>query len=424
MPPEDPPPPPDDDQEADEGPDEPIIYSVTGLTSYISLLLERDGILRDLWVSGEVSNASRNDASGHWYFTLKDAKASLACVMWRSVASKQSTLPRDGHSFRLRGKISVYAPKGSYQLVVEEVQAISGLGDLHAQLERLKAQLAAEGLFDQARKRPLPPRPARIGIVTSPEAAALQDVLNVLSRRYPLAQVILSPSSVQGEAAPPQIVRALQRLNQANACEVILLVRGGGSLEDLWCFNDERVVRAIAASAIPIISGVGHEIDFTLADLAADLRAPTPSAAAEQAAPDMSELYGALAYQAERLGRALRQAVHGRAEALRQAQRALERQAPRRRLATARQQVDELSERLASATRRRLAWQRERLQARAERLQAASPLNILARGYAILTDETGRRVYSRAAELRPGQRLRLRLADGQRRATVDDDPTD
>ena len=417
------PPEPEEDAWAEAVP-EPQVYSVSGLTSYIRHLLERDPILRDVWVSGEISNAKRNDSSGHWYFDLKDAKARLSCVMWRAAAARQTLLPRDGHSFRLRGKIDVYAPKGGYQLVVEEVESLSAMGSLQAELERLKAQLAAEGLFDQARKRPLPTRPTRIGIVTSPEAAALQDVLNVLSRRYPLAQLILSPTSVQGEAAASQIARALRRLNEAEACEVILLVRGGGSLEDLWCFNDERVVRAIAASAIPIISGVGHEIDFTLADFAADLRAPTPSAAAELATPDIGELYAELTYEKERLSRALRQALQGRALALRQATRALERQAPRRRLTTDRQQVDELSERLRAIMHRRLALQRERLQARAERLQAASPLNILARGYAILTDETGRRVFSRAAELHAGQRLRLRLVDGQRRAIVDDEPTD
>ncbi|MCS6835921.1 MAG: exodeoxyribonuclease VII large subunit [Anaerolineae bacterium] len=432
IPPRKPEPPPSSEPEenlwaADDAASEPQVYSVTALTNYISHLLERDSILRDVWVSGEVSNARRNESSGHWYFDLKDAKARLSCVMWRSSAIKQATLPRDGHSFRLRGKIDIYAPKGGYQLVVEEIESLSAVGSLQAEFERLKAQLAAEGLFDQTRKRSLPPRPVRIGIVTSPEAAALQDVLNVLSRRYPLAQLILSPTSVQGEAAPPQIVRALRRLNElegSEACEVILVVRGGGSLEDLWCFNDERVVRAIAASAIPVVSGVGHEIDFTLADFAADLRAPTPSAAAEMATPDIGELYGELAYESERLSRALRQTLVSYTAELRQATRALERQAPRRRLATDRQQVDELSERLGFITRRYLALHHERLQARAERLQAASPLNILARGYAIVTDADGRRVFGRAAELHPGMRLRLRLADGQRRAVVDDEPMD
>jgi len=417
-------PPPDLTPEPQERSAEPMIYSVTGLTTYISLLLERDGLLRDVWVKGEVSNARRNEGSGHWYFTLKDSEALLTCVMWRGTANKQPVQPRDGHSLRARGKISVYNAQGKYQLVVEELQSASGLGDLYAQLERLKAQLAAEGLFDEARKRPLPLRPARIGIVTSPEAAALQDMLNVLRRRYPLAQIILSPTSVQGEAAPPQIVRALQRLNDSRACDVILLARGGGSLEDLWCFNDERVVRAIAASAIPTICGVGHEVDTTLADFAADLRAPTPSAAAELATPSMDELYGELDYQRERLARSLRDALVNRVGSLRQAQRALERQAPRRRLANSRQQTDELSERLRAALQRGLALRQERLLARAQRLHAASPQSILARGYAILTDETGQRVYSSAADLRPGLRLRLRLADGQRSATVDDRLTD
>jgi exodeoxyribonuclease VII large subunit len=233
--------------------------SVSQVTRYIGQLFDRDPRLQDVAVEGEVSNYKRA-ASGHLYFTLKDSQAQLKCVMWKSDAVRLRTEPQQGAQLIAQGKIGVYTPTGEYQLYAKSLQAV-GLGDLHRQFELLKAKLEAEGLFDSQRKRPIPAFPRRVGIVTSPDAAGFQDMLNILVRRYPSAQIILSPSLVQGAAAPPAIVLALQALYQREDVDVIVIARGGGSLEDLWCFNDERVVRAIAAAPIPTVTGVGHEID-------------------------------------------------------------------------------------------------------------------------------------------------------------------
>lgn len=247
--------------------------TVTELTAQIRVLLERADHLQDVWIVGEVSNLSR-PASGHLYFTLKDGAAQIKCVMFKMAALRQFIEPQTGQRLRVHGRVSVYEAGGQYQLYADAFQPAGGMGDLFIQLERLKAQFIAEGLFDEERKRPLPPQPRKIGVVTSPDAAAFQDVQKVLRGRFPLVRVILSPTLVQGLDAPVQIVRAIERLNAHTDVDVILVCRGGGSMEDLWCFNDERVVRAIAASRIPIISGVGHETDTTLADYAADHRAP------------------------------------------------------------------------------------------------------------------------------------------------------
>ena len=262
----------------------PETMTVTQVTRYVKSLLDGDYALQDLWVEGEVSNF-KVTASGHAYFTLKDSEASLRCVMWRSDVRRQDMLPQDGQSVLAHGRVSVYEVAGAYQLYVDHLQPV-GLGRLYLEFEALKQRLAEEGLFDPAQKRPLPPFPQRVGVVTSPTAAALRDILNVLARRYPLVQVVLSPTLVQGDQAPPQIVTAIQALNDLANIDLIIVARGGGSLEELWAFNDERVARAIAASRVPVISGVGHEVDFTIADFAADVRAPTPSAAAELAVPE------------------------------------------------------------------------------------------------------------------------------------------
>ena len=262
--------------------------TVAELTTYIRELFESNEQLQDVWVEGEVSNFSKA-SSGHLYFTLKDSAAQIKCVMWRSSVERQTTIPQNGDAVLVHGAVSVYEVNGVYQLYADRIRPL-GVGNLYQQFEELKARLTDEGLFDEARKRPIPDFPHQIGVVTSPEAAAFQDVQNVLRRRYPLVEVILSPCQVQGEAAPAQIVRAIERLNQYSQVDVILVCRGGGSIEDLWAFNDERVARAMVASRIPVVSGVGHETDFTIADFAADLRAPTPSAAAELMTPNIDDL--------------------------------------------------------------------------------------------------------------------------------------
>ncbi|MDH7486608.1 MAG: exodeoxyribonuclease VII large subunit [Anaerolineae bacterium] len=396
------------------------IYSVSQLTAYIKSVFQMDPFLQDLWVEGEVSNFSRA-ASGHCYFTLKDERAALNCVMWRSQAEWLPSLPRDGEAVLAHGAISVYEARGIYQLYVDILQP-AGLGRLYLEFEALKQKLAREGLFDQARKRPLPRFPQRIGLVTSPQAAALQDILRTLSARYPLADVLLAPTLVQGDEAPPQIVAAIAALNRWSAerepVDVIILARGGGSLEELWAFNDERVARAIAASAIPIVTGVGHETDFTIADFVADLRAPTPTGAAAAVVPDVREL----AVQVHGLAARLAEQVMGyiviRREALARQERALARNSPLQIMAHYRQRVDELSRAAAVAWMHQWTLRRERLAGLRGRLEAVSPLEVLARGYAIVRHgETGK-VVCRVAQVASGDPIAVRVQDGEFGAEV------
>ncbi|MEW6577764.1 MAG: exodeoxyribonuclease VII large subunit [Chloroflexota bacterium] len=391
-------------------------YTIWQLTSYIRDLFDQDPRLYDVWVEGEISNFTRA-SSGHLYFTLKDERSELRCVMFRGQAARLAFDPQHGDAVIAHGSVTVYEARGQYQLQCDTLQ-IAGAGDLNRQFELLKARLDAEGLFDPARKRLLPPFPRRIGVVTSPTTAAFQDILNVLSRRYPLAEIILSPTLVQGKEAPPQIIAALRRLNEHSAADVILLARGGGSLEDLWCFNDEEVVRAVAASRIPVVTGVGHEIDFTLVDFAADVRAPTPSAAAEVIAPDGPALRATIEVWSERLAGQMAAMLADRRAALRGQTRLLERLSPAVQVRSARQQVDDLLERAGARLRLDLDRRRERLAAQARALDSANPLLLLRRGYAIVTrTEDGARVTSvqHAAE---DTSVTITLHDGRLTATV------
>src|SRR5215210_2357791 len=278
------------------------ILTVSQLNAYLREALDADEILQDLWVEGEISNLSR-PASGHWYFTLKEGDAQIRAACWKSYVARIPTLPTNGDAVLAHGRVSFYEAGGQLQLYVDMIRP-AGVGLLHARFEELKARLDAEGLFDPSRKRELPPLPRRIGLVTSPSGAALRDILNVLGRRYPLAEVLLSGCQVQGDGAAETIVEALFALYDQDV-DVIIVARGGGSIEDLWAFNEEIVARAVFASPVPIISGVGHETDTTIIDYVADLRAPTPSAAAELAAPDIGVLAGDLAALAEQLGLAM-----------------------------------------------------------------------------------------------------------------------
>ncbi len=370
---------------------------------------------KDVWVAGEVSNLSR-PASGHVYFTLKDAEASLRCVMWREVAARQ-ILPREGQNAEVHGRISLYEAGGVYQLYADGLRPV-GEGELYAQFLALKARLEAEGLFAAERKRALPAWPRRIAVVTSASAAALQDVLNVLSRRYPLAEVLLAPTAVQGEQAPAEIVAALARANRARP-DVILLVRGGGSLEDLWAFNDETVVRAVAASATPVVAGVGHETDFTLVDFAADRRAPTPSAAAEVATPDRAELQAELGVLASRLGRAGAASVRERRAGLGQMAAQLRAHSPRARLDNALQRSDELERRLREAVRRANQLRASDVQRLSQLLHTVSPFSVLQRGYALVTRRDDAAVVRSPRQAPLGSQLDVRLARGNLQARVE-----
>ena len=394
----------------------PPVLSVADLTRYLRQLFEGDDVLADVWVSGEISNLSR-PASGHIYFTLKDAQAALRCVIWKSAALRLRQDLQNGQAIEAHGSIGIYEAGGNYQLYIDTLRP-AGEGALYQEFLRLKDQLAAEGLFDLERKRPIPAAPQRIGLVTSPTGAALQDMLNTLRRRYPLAQVILAPCPVQGVEAPPEIVAALQRLAALpQPPDVILAARGGGSLEDLWAFNDERVVRAIAASPIPVITGVGHETDTTLADYAADLRAPTPTAAAVLATPDVADLAADLRLLARRLAEAAASDLQARRATQTMLTHRLGRLSPAIRLRTDRQQVDMLSLRLGRAAASHLQTRRAGQRALGARLAALNPQAVLARGYAILTTSAGQ-ILRRAAEAAPRQHLTARLSAGALDLTV------
>lgn len=387
------------------------VWTVGELTRHIRNLLEADVSLRNVWLRGEISNLSR-PASGHLYFSLKDAGASLKCVMWRSAVELLGWQPEHGAQVLARGRISVYPQGGVYQLYVDELHP-AGVGDLHARFEELREHLRAEGLFELERKRPLPAFPRLLGVVTSPQAAALRDVLQVLRRRWPLVKVLLAPTLVQGDMAPPQIVAALRALDARDDVDLILLVRGGGSLEELWAFNDERVARAIAACRHPVVCGVGHETDFTIADFAADVRASTPTAAAELSVPDQADLRRRVrAHGAQVEEQVLRRMAEAR-QGLEREARSLARLSPRGRIEAERQRLDELTRRASQALLHSLALRRAALgRARAQML-ALSPQATLERGYAIVRREDTGAVVRSVQQAQAGDDLRIQVQDGE-----------
>ena len=387
----------------------PASWTVTDLTRYMRDLLESDEVLQDVWVTGEVSNFSR-PASGHLYFTLKDSNASLKCVMWRNAVLRQSFMPRDGEAIEVHGAISIYETGGQYQLYADVIRH-AGEGALYQEFLRLKALLEAEGLFDTGRKRTIPAVPKRLGIVTSPTGAALQDMLNTLRRRYPLVEVVLAPTPVQGVEAPLGIISALEDLAQIARPDVIILARGGGSIEDLWAFNDERVARAIAASPIPIITGVGHETDFTIADFVSDLRAPTPTAAAELATPNQADMRLDLSELNARIYRLIQNFQAEARWTMKEQQNRLDRNSPLSRVQSASQRVDELEHRLSSTTHHLLQLSRSRLAGLVQQISALNPRAVLERGYAIVTNQAGQAI-SRVRQVTPGEALEVQVSDG------------
>jgi len=396
----------------------PSAFSVTELTRYLRDLLESDELLllQDVWVHGEVSNFAR-PASGHLYFTLKDKGASLRCVMWRNNAIRLANMPREGDALEVHGAISIYEVGGQYQLYADLIRP-AGEGALFQQFLRLKARLEAEGLFDPERKRPIPEWPHRLGIVTSATGAALRDMLNTLQRRYPLLQVTLASTPVQGVEAPPGIIAALQMLNEVVQPDVILLARGGGSIEDLWAFNDEGVAYAIAASTAPVICGVGHETDFTIADFVADLRAPTPTAAAELATPDQLELRLTLQELSERLERSVKTNLNTVRWSFTALNDRLLQYSPRSRLQSGRQHLDELTRRAHLGLTHYQQLQGAHLNGLRQRLASLSPKSVLQRGYAIVTTPSGQTINS-IQQVHPGDALNVRVSDGKFPVQVD-----
>ena len=357
----------------------PRILRVSDLNRRVRSLLDADPTLADVWVEGEVSQPSF-PASGHCFFTLKDGSSQVKAVLFREELARATVRPAHGMNLICHGRVRVYEAQGAYQLYVESVTP-AGAGDLHAQYEQLRIRLAAEGLFEERIKRPVPRWPRRIGVVTSPVGAVWRDIGNVLRRRFPLVEVVLSPTIVQGATAAPAVVRALERIYARPELDVIILARGGGSLEDLWPFNDERVVRAVRRSPVPIIVGVGHESDVTLADFAADLRAPTPSAAAELATPDGTQLPAILARLRDRATTALHARLADRGRFLAAERRALSAAAPD--IAAVRQRTADLVDRSARALGGRLTRDRAALDALRDALRALGPQATLERGYAI-----------------------------------------
>lgn len=427
------------------------ILSVSQLNKKVRQLLETH--LPLLWVEGEISNLTRH-TSGHWYFTLKDSKAQISCAMFRNRNSQVRFAPQHGQQVLVRARAGLYEPRGNYQLIVEHMEE-AGHGALQRAFEALKAKLAAEGLFDAGSKRQLPGLPRHIAVITSPSGAAIRDILSVLGRRFAATEVSVIPVPVQGPEAPPAIINALALAHRHGAIDAIIVGRGGGSLEDLWAFNDETVARAIAASRIPVVSAVGHEIDFTIADFVADVRAPTPSAAAELLSPDADDwlqtlqgyevlltqalqrrlaarrqkleyLRARLRHPGERLQRQAQHLDHLEMRLTRSVRMRLQQQAARLQQLSLRQQhlhpevairqylqrLQGLQRRLHGAMQTVLQRQRQRLSASSQLLQSVSPLNVLARGYAIVTDHSGRAVRD-AASVRAGDSVSARLSKGR-----------
>lgn len=390
------------------------MLTVSQLNARIKRLLEDDLTLRNLWLTGEVSNFVQA-SSGHCYFTLKDQRASIPCVMWRNDAQRLPRLPVDGEQVLIHGRVSVYQDQGRVQFYADTLEP-AGLGRLYQELEALKARLEGEGLFSQERKRSLPRWPRRIGVITSARAAALRDILRTLAARYPLAEVLLAPAAVQGVEAPPQIVAAIQQLNRwaldVEPIDLIIVARGGGSIEELWAFDDERVVRAIAESRLPVISGVGHETDFTLADFVADYRAPTPTGAATAATPDRLDLAAQVQALRSLLSAIMGNRLAGERMRLEQARRSLQRSSPEAQIANRRQQVDDLSQAAGRAMGHSLALRQTRLQGLTARLRSLDPQAVLARGYAIVRRAEDQEIITTVGQVQSGQRLQITVSDG------------
>lgn len=393
------------------------ILSVAQVTGYLKEVLASDMLLADLWLIGEVSNLSRS-AAGHVYFTVKDETSQLRCVLFRHNGLRQSYRVEAGAQVVVHGEVSLYEATGTLQLYVDLIQP-AGVGAAHLQFERLRQQLTEEGLFDTGRKRPLPSFPQVIGVVTSAQGAVWQDIVTIVKRRFPAITLCLSPTLVQGDQAPAAIVAALRRLWQLERCDLIIVARGGGSAEDLMAFNDEAVARAIFASPVPVISAIGHETDLTIADLVADLRAPTPSAAAELAVPDRQQLLTALADLSRRLRRCAVDSLQEEQDALISVTDRLQQAGPHQLVQQGRQQLEQMRRRMVTTERHTRLLQRERLAVLTGRLQALDPTAVLGRGYAVVTRLADGTVVTAAPRLAIGELVAVQVQQGVFQARVD-----
>ena len=362
------------------------VYTVAQITSYLRDILESDGVLADIWISGEVSNLSGSSA-GHLYFTLKDEASQMRCVLFNR--KRLSVDIENGLAVVAHGRISIYEVSGAVQLYVDTIQP-TGLGVLNMEFERLKAKLAEEGLFESSRKRPLPAFPEKIGIVTSPGGAVLHDITNIISRRYPLVELVLAPTTVQGESAVPGIINAMNALNDRGDIDLIIIARGGGSIEDLWAFNDEKVARAIYSSKTPVINGVGHDTDFTIADFVADKRAPTPSAAAELAVPHRDEIETHLQSYIATMAASLSNGIE-----------------------RSRQHADELYATISTQVKNGISINIETLRGQEIKLDSLSPLATLERGYALVQSHANGEIISNISQVERGDMIKVQVSDGQ-----------
>ena len=388
--------------------------TVSQLNRQAKTLLEQ-GLAR-LWVEGEISNIAR-PASGHVYFTLKDKSAQIRAAFFRQRQRGPTISLKDGDQVLVYGRVSLYEARGDYQLIVEQIEP-AGEGALKRQFEVLKKKLAAEGLFDEDRKQELPELSTRIGVITSPTGAAIRDIVSILGRRFPSIPLVIYPSAVQGDAAPQELITALATAIRRAECDVLILARGGGSLEDLWAFNDEQLARAIAESPIPIVSAVGHEVDFTIADFVADLRAPTPSGAAELVVPDREDWLRVVQSLAMRISRLGRRTVEDLAQALDWLSRRLVQTSPTAMLERSRTRLAGLNQRLITAVCGAVAGVSHRLELAMRGLHSVSPLATLERGYAIVEEATTGKVLLSPSDVSPGDDIRARLAHGELIATV------
>jgi exodeoxyribonuclease VII large subunit len=388
------------------------------LAAYVRDLLEQDAVLSDIWVEGEVSNVF-NARSGHLYFTLKDLDSQLKCVMFKAQVARQRSLPESGQQTAVHGAISLYAKDGAIQLYADVIQP-AGIGLLALEFEHLRQRLEADGLFDPARKRPLPERPKTIGVVTSPDGAVWHDIQTVLRRRYPFVEAILAPATVQGDAAPEAIASALYDLQDIDRVEVIILARGGGSAEDLAAFNDEYVARTVFACRVPVVTGVGHDTDWTIVDWVADVRAPTPSVAAELCVPDVAEIRLRLEEARTRLDLEIGRELNDAADRVVALRHRLARTDPRGRAAAERRRVADLRRRLDRRQQEFIRGHRAGLLAQVALLRALEPNSVLNRGYAVVYDNATRRPITSTAGLHPGDAISARLASGTLSATVTD----
>ncbi len=394
----------------------PLVLSVSQLNRYVKSRMDADENLFNVFLVGEISNFTNHYKTGHFYFSLKDEEAQIKAVMFRQNALKVKFRPENGLRVIVRGRVSLYEAAGSYQVFVDDMQP-DGVGALNLAFEQLKERLEREGLFDAAHKKPLPRFPERIGVITSETGAAVQDILNILGRRFPYAEVVLAPVLVQGEGAPAQLIDALQSFNAFKNVDVIILGRGGGSAEDLWAFNDERLAYAVYRSQIPVISAVGHETDFTICDFVADFRAPTPSTAAELAVPDQMQLRAEIHTLLSRMQRTVTNNLREQRLRLEQSTQKSVLKNPNVYFDTKRMQLISVSTQFDALEKAILHRARIRLQENAAKLQALSPLSVLARGYSVTTLADGTVVHS-ANQLSENTEITVQLADGKAACTV------